>query len=116
MFDFIFNLILWTCAIYGLIEIIKNIYYTYTCTNLRTDGIYIIVACKNQENNIEAYIRSVLFRMEYGKEEHIKDIIVTDLNSNDGTLDIIQKMQKEYKEIKILNWKDCKDIIDNINT
>ena len=53
MVDFILNLLLWTCALYGLIEIIKNIYYIFSCTNLKTDGISLIVACKNQENNIK---------------------------------------------------------------
>lgn len=114
MIDFILNMLLWILAAYGLIELIKNIYYLFTCTNLRTDGIYLIIACKNQENNIEAYMRSILFRLVYGKEEYIKDIIVTDLNSNDATLEILKKLQKEHKEIKIINWKTCKEIIENL--
>lgn len=114
MIDFILNMLLWILAAYGLIELIKNIYYLFTCTNLRTDGIYLIIACKNQENNIEAYMRSILFRLVYGKEEYIKDIIVTDLNSNDNTLEILKKLQKEHKEIKIINWKTCKEIIENL--
>lgn len=115
MLDFILNLLLWTLAIYGFIEIVKKIYYIYSCTNLRSNGIYLIIACKNQENNIEAYIRSVFFRLVYGKEEYIKDIIVSDLNSEDETLNILQKLQKEYKELKIIDWKSCKDLIDNID-
>ena len=114
MIDFILNMLLWVFAIYGLIELIKNIYYICSCTNLRTDGIYLIVACKNQENNIEAYMRSIFFRLVYGKEEYIKNIIVTDLNSNDNTMEILKKLQKEYKQMKIINWKNCKEIIDNI--
>ena len=114
MVDFILNLLLWTCALYGLIEIIKNIYYIFSCTNLKTDGIYLIVACKNQENNIEAYMRSVFFRLVYGKEEYIKELMVADLNSEDDTLDILKKLQTEYKYMKIINWKKCKEIIDNV--
>lgn len=115
MVDFILNLLLWTLAIYGLIEIIKNVYYICSCTNLKTNGIYLIVACKNQENNIEAYMRSVFFRLIYGKEEYVKEIIVTDLNSEDNTLEILKKLQTEYKYMKIINWKNCKEIVDNIN-
>lgn len=115
MVDFFLNLLLWTLAIYGLIELVKNIYYIYTCTNLKTNGIYLIVACKNQENTIEAYMRSIFFRMVYGKEEYIKDIIVTDLNSNDETEEILKRLQNEYKYMKIINWKDCKKVIDGIN-
>ena len=115
MVDFILNLILCTCAIYGLIEIIKNIYYICIATNLENEGIYLIIACKNQENNIEAYMRSVFFRLIYGKEECIKNILVADLNSDDDTVEILKKLQKEYKCMKIINWKKCKEIIENIN-
>lgn len=114
MIDFILNLVLWTCAIYGLIEIIKNIYYICSCTNLKNEGIYLIIACKNQENNIEAYMRSVFFRLVYGKEEYIKDILVTDLNSSDKTQEILKKLEQDYKYMKILNWRKCKEIIDGI--
>ncbi len=114
MVDFILNLILWTCAIYGLIEIIRNIYYICSITNLKNEGIYLIIACKNQENNVETYIRSVFFRLVYGKEEYIKNILVTDLNSSDKTIDILRKLQEEYTSMKIINWKKCKEIIDSI--
>lgn len=114
MVDFILNLILWTCAIYGAIEIIKNIYYICSTTNLDNEGIYLIIACKNQENNIEAYVRSVFFRLVYGKEEYIKDVIVADLNSNDQTEIILKRLQEEYKYMKVLNWKKCKELIENI--
>jgi len=114
MVDFILNLLLWTCALYGLFEIIKNVYYILSCTNLKSDGIYLIIACKNQENKIEAYMRSVFFRLVYGKEQYIKEVIVADLNSEDNTLDILKKLQSEYKYMKIINWKNCKEIIDNV--
>ena len=55
MGDFIFNTILWTLALYGLFEIIKTIINIYTYTNLKSDGIYVIVAVKNQENKIEGF-------------------------------------------------------------
>ena len=48
-------------------------------------------------------------------EEEIKDIIVTDLNSKDKTKEIIEKMAKDYEYLKVSNWKECKDIIDNID-
>ena len=74
MLDFIFKGIVWVLAIYGLIELIKTIIYTYTYTNLKSNGIYIIVAVKNQANQIEGFIRTTLFRIIYGKEENIKNI------------------------------------------
>ena len=114
MFNFIITTIFWTLALYGLIEILKNIYYIFIYINLKPDGIYLIIATKNQENKIEGFLRSFLFRFVYGKEEMVKDIIITDLNSKDDTKLILDKLNKDYEFIKIANWKDCKEIIDNI--
>lgn len=115
MADFILNGVLWVLALYGLFEIIKTIIYTYTYTNLKADGIYVIIAAKNQERKIEGFLRSFLFRLLYGKEENIKDVIVVDLNSTDETKKILEKLSNDYDEIKISNWRDCKNLIDNID-
>lgn len=114
MGNFFGEMILWTLAIYGLIEIIKTIINIFTYTNLKTDGIYVIVAVKNQANKIEGFLRSFLFKIIYGKEENIKNIIITDLDSTDETLNIITRLSKEYDCIEVTNWKECKDIIENI--
>ena len=114
MLDFIINGIFWVLALYGLFEIIKNIIYICTYTNLKSDGIYVIIAAKNQENKIEGFLRTTLFRIMYGKEECVKDVIVTDLNSSDDTMKILEKLSKDYDGIKVVNWKECKEVIDNI--
>ena len=115
MLDFIFKSIIWILAIYGLIEIVKTIIYTYTYTSLKPNGIYIIVAVKNQANKIEGFVRTTLFRMIYGKEENIKNIIAVDLNSTDETKQILEKLSNEYENIKVSNWKECKEIFDSID-
>jgi len=114
MENFILNTILWTLALYGVFEIIKNIVNIYTYTNLKSDGIYVIIAVKNQEKKIEGFLRNIIFRTLYGNEENIKNIIVTDLNSSDDTPKIIEKLQKENNEIKVANWNDCIEVIENI--
>lgn len=116
MGNFIINSILWTFAFYGIFELIKQIIYLYTYTNLKEDGIYVVIAVKNQEEKIEYFLRSSLFKIFYGREDYIKDIIVTDLGSTDKTKEIINKIASDYQCIKITNWKECKDIIDNIET
>ena len=78
MENFVLNAILWTFALYGLFELIKQIIYMCTYTNMKADGIYIIIAVKNQEERIEGFLRSSLFKLLYGKEEYVKDIIVAD--------------------------------------
>ena len=111
--EIIANIILWTLALYGLFEIIKIIIYITTYTRFYSKGIYVVIAVKNQEENIECFLRNLLFRIIYGKEE-IKNIAVVDLNSQDNTRKIIEKLEKEYNELHLLNWKECKELIENM--
>ena len=107
------SVIVWTLALYGLFEIIKNVIYICTYTKLNSKGIYLLLAVKNQEENIEYFLRNILFKIIYGKEE-IENIMVVDLNSKDNTKKIIEKLEKEYEQISLLNWKDCKELMENI--
>lgn len=113
--EFLLNAIFWTLALYGFFEIIKNIIYIFTYTKFKSDGIYLIIAVKNQEEKIEGFLRSSLFKILYGKEDYLKNIIVADLKSTDKTKEIAKKLSYEYECVKVLNWKECKDIIDNVN-
>ena len=116
MENFIINSLLWTFALYGLFELVRQIINIVTYTNMKADGIYIIIAVKNQEERIEGFLRSCLFKLLYGKEEYIKDIIVADLDSTDKTREIVNKMSLDYECVKITNWKECKEIIDSIDS
>ena len=50
-------------------------------------------------------IQWISFKVLYGKEENIKDIVVADLNSNDNTKEIIQRLEEEYDCIKVVNYE-----------
>ena len=113
--EFILNTIFWTLALYGLFEIIKNIIYLSTYTNFKSDGIYVIIAVKNQEEKIEGFLRSILFKILYGREDYLKNIIVADLKSQDKTKEIAKKLSEEYECLKVISWKECRDIIDNVD-
>ncbi len=113
--EFVLNTIFWTLALYGLFEIIKNIIYISTYTKFKSDGIYLIIAVKNQENKIEGFLRSMLFKILYGKDEYLKNIIVADLKSTDKTKEIAKKLSEEYECLKVISWKECKDIMDNVD-
>jgi len=115
MIDFILNALVYILAIYGIIEIVKKIYYIMQFTNLNEDGIYVIIGAKNQEKHIEGVLRSILFKIMYGKEEVIKKVILTDLDSTDNTMKKLKIFKKENECIKTMPWKECKDIIDLID-
>ena len=114
MANFIFNVVLWTLALYGFFEIAKTLIRTYYKPKNLSSGIYLFIAVKNQENKIEGFLRNFLFRIIYGKEENIKDIIIADLDSTDDTANILKRLEKEYKNIKVSNWKECKEIIESV--
>ena len=113
--EFIVHTIFWTLALYGLFEIIKNIIYLSAYTNFKSDGIYVIVAVKNQEEKIEGFLRSALFKILYGREENLKNIIVADLKSTDKTKEIAKKLANDYECIDVVSWKECKEIMDNVD-
>ena len=113
--EFVLNTIFWTLAFYGLYELIKNILYISEYTKFKAKGIYLIIAVKNQEDKIEGFLRSSLFKILYGKEEYIKNIIGADLKSDDKTKEIAKKMSEDYEQLKVISWKECKDIIDNLD-
>ena len=114
--DFLIKTIFWTLAIYGLYEIIKNIIYINSYAKFKSDGIYLIIGVKNQEKIIEGFLRAILFKILYGREEYFKSIIVADLESTDNTKEISKKLSEEYECLKVLSWKEVRELMDNINT
>ena len=115
MIDMILDSLVYILAIYGLIEIIKNIYYIMGFTNLNKDGIYVIIGVKNQEKCVDVVLRSILFRVLYGKEDVINHVILTDLDSSDNTMKKLKSFERENDGVKVLSWRKCKKIVDLID-
>ena len=115
MLDFVVNALVYVLAIYGLIAIVKTIVYIMSFTNLNENGLYIIIGAKNQEKQIEGVLRSVLFKIMYGKEDIIKKVILTDLDSTDRTMQKLKGFKGEQEYIKVTSWKKCKEIMDLID-
>lgn len=115
MTEFVLNTIFWTLAIYGLFVIIKNIIYIGTYTKFKSDGIYVIIAVKNQEEKLEGFLRSIIFKILYGREEYLKNIIVADLHSIDNTKEIAKRLSRDYDVLKVTSWRECKEIIDSVD-
>ena len=113
MVHFILYAFLWTLALYGLFEFIETFINYFKFREMNTDGTYLMIITKNSEEYIEGYLRSTIFRILYGKEEFTKKIIIVDLDSNDKTREIIEKMELDYDFVKVLNWSECKDFIEN---
>lgn len=113
MVHFILYAFLWTFALYGLFEFIETVINYFKFNEMDTNGTYLMIITKNSEDYIEGYLRSIIFRVLYGKEEFTKKIIIVDLDSKDNTKEIIQKMELDYDFVKVLDWCECKDFIEN---
>lgn len=115
MQDYIFQVIIWVFAIYGFIELTLKVINTTMFLDLYSKGMYIIIGVKNQEDNIETFLRTIIFKIIYGKQDETLDkIIVADLGSTDDTPQILKRLEQEYEMLKVTEWRDCKNILDNI--
>lgn len=114
MINFLFNTIIWTFALYGFFHFIFSIIRTYYHCKTSSEGIYIFIAVKNQENKIEGFLRSILFRVLYGEENILDNIYVVDLNSSDKTPQILDILSSDYNCVKTTDLKHCKKILDSL--
>ena len=114
MLNYILDCALWIFAFYGIIEFVKNIIYIRNCDNINNNGIHLIVGVRNQENKIEGFLRALNFRILYGKEDCVEDIIVLDLNSNDNTKKIVDKISADYSNIISINWQEFEELFSPV--
>lgn len=100
MFEIIGQFVMWILCIYGLISIMKDI---VNCNNYRKveENISIIMTVKNVENGIEEYIRELSF----GKNFY-NHLVVIDKGSEDDTINILKKLEKEKFNMKVLNSEE----------
>ena len=114
MANFILTTIFWTFALYGFFHFAFSIFRTYYQCKISTKGIYLFIAVKNQENKIEGFLRSILFRLLYGDEDDLDNVFVVDLNSTDKTAQILDMLSSDYNCIQFTDVKHCKKILDSI--
>jgi len=112
MKDFILNGVLWTLALYGMIEIIKTIIFNFTYNHTKTEGIHFIIAVKNIGTKVEGILRPILFRNICENGRDTSKITIVDLGSSDDTKTIISRLNQEYENIEIMEWQECKDMIE----
>ena len=68
----------------------------------------------NYSNDV--YISNLTKKIKLSElEEYLKNIIVADLESSDNTKEIAKKMSKDYEALKVISWKECKEIMDSID-
>ena len=96
MFEIIFNSILWCFAIFGFLSLMQDIYRNNTYKKIEKN-IKLIMTVKDVENGIENYIRE----MSCGRN-YFNNLVIIDLDSKDDTLKILNELEKENFNMKIL--------------
>lgn len=108
--DFILTSILWILALYGLTEIIKTIIHVHKYPKISFDGTSFILTVKNQENNIEYFLRLFIYKILYYNLS-IPKMIIVDLDSTDNTLGILRKFAEDFYFINVLTFDEYKSLL-----
>ena len=87
-------IILWILALFGLWNLITRIIESYYIENRRGE-VDVTIKVKNQEHNIEWLIRQI------ERIDLIGKINIEDDGSDDATLEIIHKLEKNHPQIRI---------------
>ena len=110
MLDFILTSILWILALYGLFEIIKTIIHIRKYPKISFTGTSFVITVHNQENNIEYFLRLLIYQMLYYNLS-IPEVIVVDLDSTDNTLDILRAFANDFNFITILSLEEYTSLL-----
>ena len=108
MFKFILEIILWSLCIYGILSLVKDIFDASTYNKI-SDKVKLVLAVKDVEDGIENYIRE----LNFGKNFY-NNLAVIDLDSKDKTKEILQELEKDCMNIKVLETDEGKEYIDKL--
>lgn len=97
MLSFIIEVTIWILCIYGLLSIIKDITDEASYKKIKSNT-KLILTVKDAEEGIENYIRQLNFSKNF-----YNNLVVIDLDSNDETFNIVEKLAEEGLNIKVLD-------------
>lgn len=98
--------IIWCFAIYGLLVMIQEITRNTTYKKIE-ENIKLIMTVKNVEDGIENYIREISLGRNF-----YNNLVIIDLDSDDDTLKILKKLEKENINMKVLSKIEGKSYLE----
>ena len=107
MLRFIIEIILCTFCLYGVLSFFKDIFNTSTYNKI-SNRVKLILTVRNVEDGIENYIRE----LNLGKNFY-NNLVVIDLDSEDRTIEILEELQKDCMNIKILSKQEGEVYLNN---
>ena len=108
MFEVFIYGIIWCFAVYGILVMLQEITRNNTYHKIE-ENVKLIMTVKNAEDGIENYVRELSFGRNF-----YNNLVVIDMESDDDTLDILKELEKENKNMKILNKQEGKKYLENL--
>lgn len=109
----IFECIVWLMAAYGLFTLFFGAFNLMRC---RIPGhhpkVGVVLLVKDAEEQIEYIARNAAKRDFAAKVLSDNKIAVIDMNSTDGTVQILEKLQKNFMNIEVLKFEDRQNIFE----
>lgn len=106
MIKFILEILFWSLCVYGILSLAKDIFDNSTYNKI-SHNVKIILTVKDVEDGIENYIRE----LNLGKNFY-NNLAVIDLGSKDKTIDILEELQKDCMNIRILSKEEGKEYLE----
>ena len=103
---FLLEFIFYTFLIYGILSLVNDILAQKSYQRI-SHNVKLILTVKNVENGIESYIRELNFRKNF-----YNNLVVVDMESTDGTREILENLEKDCLNIKVLNKEEGKKYIE----
>lgn len=107
----VIDFFLYLMAIYGLICLITSFFtWVHFKRKFNSSGARLLIMVKNQEQNVEGLIRTIIMEKNLNKQLFYDKLIVLDMGSTDKTFEILSKLEKDYDLLEIINEKEKEKI------
>lgn len=109
-----FNLlecIVYLLASYGLLTFFLNIFDLLRCRiRGRRPAVRIVLLVKNAQEQIEYMVRNSVRKEYASKLLSDRKIMIVDMNSEDSTYELLERLGKSFNSIEALQYKDREQI------
>ena len=103
MLNAVFMTVLCIFAVYGAIKTVFCLYGYFV--RLKSDGKvkrHTVLFFKNNQDEAEIYVRETVF----GRNPFCGDIIAVDMGSDDETLQILRRLEREFDILRVMSMEE----------
>lgn len=102
----------WFFVAVGILSIVQSIVHWALGARHKKEDMYVVLTVKNQQDTVEAMIRSIVWQNLHNKNGGIiPQIVVVDLGSQDETPNILKRLADDFQFIHITDKQGYMDWI-----